>query len=247
MYLIEKPLAHNVFVFGAWPWYIIGFELAAILHFYIVYRIFRTGNRISNSGDFKKFGLKIAFTILSIFIFIPIASSQNGTQNIRGEIKDKDSEHVLSYVSIALIRDTTIIHAVQSDEQGKYVFNSIAPGRYFLKTYLVGYKSSQIADVILNTGKETIVDIFLDEEPQQLNEVTIHATDKNESVNEMVLAGGKIFSVDETNRYAGSRGDPPEWPHLCRYTEYGRFQERYCDPREFSTWNIVANPGCGYP
>jgi hypothetical integral membrane protein (TIGR02206 family) len=37
MYLCIKPIAKNPFLIGEWPWYIIGIELAALLHFFIVY------------------------------------------------------------------------------------------------------------------------------------------------------------------------------------------------------------------
>ncbi len=37
MYLCIKPIAINPFLIGEWPWYILGIELAALLHFFIVY------------------------------------------------------------------------------------------------------------------------------------------------------------------------------------------------------------------
>jgi hypothetical integral membrane protein (TIGR02206 family) len=40
MYLSEKPIADNPFVIGEWPWYILGLELAGLLHFAVVYGIF---------------------------------------------------------------------------------------------------------------------------------------------------------------------------------------------------------------
>jgi uncharacterized membrane protein YwaF len=40
MYLSEKPIADNPFVIGEWPWYILGLELAGLLHFGAVYGIF---------------------------------------------------------------------------------------------------------------------------------------------------------------------------------------------------------------
>lgn len=40
MYFRERPLADNPLILGKWPWYIIGFEIFLLLHFYIVYFIF---------------------------------------------------------------------------------------------------------------------------------------------------------------------------------------------------------------
>jgi len=37
MYLCIKPIAKNPFLIGEWPWYFLGIELAAILHFFLIY------------------------------------------------------------------------------------------------------------------------------------------------------------------------------------------------------------------
>jgi len=37
MYLCIKPIAENPFLFGEWPWYIVGAEFAGLFHFFIVY------------------------------------------------------------------------------------------------------------------------------------------------------------------------------------------------------------------
>lgn len=42
MYLSNKPLANNPFVVGDWPWYILGFELAAVLHYLALTFVFRS-------------------------------------------------------------------------------------------------------------------------------------------------------------------------------------------------------------
>ena len=37
MYLCIKPIANNPLLFGEWPWYFLGIEIAAIIHFFIIY------------------------------------------------------------------------------------------------------------------------------------------------------------------------------------------------------------------
>lgn len=41
MFLCKPPTAKNPFIIGAWPWYLIGFELAMLLHFVAIYWIFK--------------------------------------------------------------------------------------------------------------------------------------------------------------------------------------------------------------
>ncbi|MCX8479138.1 MAG: TIGR02206 family membrane protein [Chitinophagales bacterium] len=40
MFLCERPLVDNPLVIGKWPWYIISFEVAAIVHFLLIYAPF---------------------------------------------------------------------------------------------------------------------------------------------------------------------------------------------------------------
>ena len=37
MYLCIKPIVNNPFLIGKWPWYFLGLEFAAIVHFFIIY------------------------------------------------------------------------------------------------------------------------------------------------------------------------------------------------------------------
>ena len=37
MYLCAKPIAINPLLIGEWPWYLLGLEFAAIVHFFIIY------------------------------------------------------------------------------------------------------------------------------------------------------------------------------------------------------------------
>jgi hypothetical integral membrane protein (TIGR02206 family) len=41
MYISQKPNADNPFIMGEWPWYILGLELALILHFFVFYHLHR--------------------------------------------------------------------------------------------------------------------------------------------------------------------------------------------------------------
>lgn len=39
MYVAEKPSVENPLLMGEWPWYILGFEIAGLVHFYLLYLI----------------------------------------------------------------------------------------------------------------------------------------------------------------------------------------------------------------
>lgn len=43
MYALEPPAVENPLVIGQWPWYILGFEAAGIVHFFLLYVLFKQG------------------------------------------------------------------------------------------------------------------------------------------------------------------------------------------------------------
>ena len=58
IYLCTPPIASNPLILGPWPYYLIGFEVAGIIHIYLLYKVFRKsypGFQLirSNTGDVK--------------------------------------------------------------------------------------------------------------------------------------------------------------------------------------------------
>ncbi len=73
----------------------------------------------------------------------------------------------------------------------------------------LGYQSITLPNIIVGTGKEVILDIQMEESFVNMKEVEITATEeRGEALNEMAIISSRAFSVEETERYAGSRGDP---------------------------------------
>ena len=67
-------------------------------------------------------------------------------------------------------------------------------------------EAGQVIEV--SSGKELIVDIPMTEMIQEQEEITIAARRKGAVLNEMAVLSAQQFSVEETNRYPGSRMDP---------------------------------------
>ncbi len=134
-----------------------------------------------------------------------IAFAQNNKQNIRGVITDKLSQVTLPGATVQLVSKTTI--AASADANGNYVLTDISPDRYELKVTFLGYKVVVIPNVVVTSGKETILDIAMEEDLKQLNEVVVKS-DKSRSINSLAPISARMFSVEEVNRYAGGRSDP---------------------------------------
>jgi hypothetical protein len=151
---------------------------------------------------------KVKWYITCIFVGIcSITFSQELTQIIKGMVIEKQTQAPLPGAVLQLLTNTTI-NGVSCDENGKFKLINVPIGRHQLKCSLIGYKEKVIT-IILNSGKESVVNIELEENVLQAQEITITAEqDKTKTNNKMSTVSARVFSAEEASRYAGSRGDP---------------------------------------
>ena len=71
----------------------------------------------------------------------------------------------------------------------------------------MGYSKKNIT-IVVTVGKESIVNVSLDENGIIGDEVIVSGGDKGDVINGMSTVSSQSFSIEETNRHAGSRGDP---------------------------------------
>ena len=146
--------------------------------------------------------------ILAAFIVPFYALSQDLTQNIRGTVVDKESKSSLPGVTVLLLSDTSRTVFASSDVNGNFRLEKVKVGRHSLKVSLIGYKELVLSNVIVNSGKETVLNLEMEESVEALGEVTVLGAKKDQAVNEMATVSTRTFSLEETERYAGSRSDP---------------------------------------
>ena len=146
------------------------------------------------------------FFLITAFSFSAFAQP---TQIIRGKVVDNESDFPLAGVKIQLfgMNDSIPDFKILTDLEGNFEIKNVGIGKYRLdaKSSLYEAKSTTIT---VSSGKESIVQISLIERYQEKEEVVVLARKKNEVINEMALIYAQKFSVDETNRYPGSRSDP---------------------------------------
>jgi len=148
---------------------------------------------------------KYIFTI-SIFI-AQLSFAQNNKQNIRGIVIDKLSQITLPGATVQILHNTGNKVTV-ADEKGNYVIHDLSPDRYELKISFLGYKDVIIPNIVVTSGKETILDIAMEENVTSLNEVVIKANTKDRAINNLITISARTFSTEEVNRYAVGRSDP---------------------------------------
>ena len=144
--------------------------------------------------------------ILTVTLF-SLNSFGQYTQTIRGTITDKDSHSPLIGANVILVNSNPVVGVI-TDKDGNYRLPNVPIGRQAIQVSYVGYKSGGAQDLIIGTAKEVIVNIELEETVTQAGEVKIVAqTHKDQPINKMAAISTRSFTVEETEKYAGSRGD----------------------------------------
>ncbi len=152
----------------------------------------------------KRINLFILFSIL----FLGSNFGQNFTNVIRGNVIDKESKQHIIGANIIVVGSDPILGAV-SDVNGNFRINNVPVGRRAIKITYVSYNDVVLNDIILNSAKEVVLNIEMQEKVIKAKEVTVTAkVIKSQTNNDLVLISGRSFTIDQTNRYAGSLTDP---------------------------------------
>ena len=147
------------------------------------------------------------YSVILLILISQLTFAQNNKQNIRGVVIDKLSQTPLIGTVVKIINKSENKGAI-SDKTGNYKISDLSPDRYELKISYIGYKNVFIPNVVVSSGKETILDISMEEEFKLTNEVVVTANEKDKTINDLAIISAREFSMEEVNRYAGGRSDP---------------------------------------
>jgi len=148
----------------------------------------------------------LKYTLIIPLFIAHLSFAQNIRQNIRGVVTDKLSQTTLPGANV-IILDQTEAKGSTTDIKGNYILSDLQPDRYKIKVSFIGYKDVVINDVVVSSGKETILDISLEENVINLDAVEINANSKDKTINALSTISARTFSMEEVNRYAGGRSD----------------------------------------
>lgn len=129
------------------------------------------------------------------------------TQNIRGKVIDSDSRYPLVGAKVKVTTASGELLGAICDDLGDFTIPNVPVGKQILVISSIGYEGREVP-VVVTSGRELIITIELVEKGITGEEVVISGQKKGEIINEMSTVSAQSFSVEETNRYAGSRGDP---------------------------------------
>ncbi len=140
---------------------------------------------------------------------VNIFSQTTFTQTIRGNVVNSQTDESLVGATVCLIKNYTDASYTTTDTEGNFEFKNISVGRYLLRITYVGYNPIVKNNLLLNSGKELFLQLKMEESVASFSEVVVKPNaHKEKSKNEFASVSARSFTVEETERYAGSLGDP---------------------------------------
>jgi hypothetical protein len=150
----------------------------------------------------------IITSILIVGSFAGVLGHNNYTQTIRGTIVDAVTGFPLIGANVILLNSAPLVGTI-SDVNGNFELSAVPVGRQGLEIRYVGYYNKIIPNILVTSGKEIVLQIRLEEKAIEVEEVVVRAgRRKDQAINEMASVSARTFSVEETERFAGSLGDP---------------------------------------
>jgi hypothetical protein len=130
------------------------------------------------------------------------------TQVIRGVVTDKSTSLSLPGANIVLLNSDPFRGTI-TDERGSFRLDNVPVGRQSIRVTFVGYKEKVLNNLDVSSGKELLLNIEMEENVMQIKEVQIRPdVRKDMPINDMAVISARSFTPEETERYAGSVGDP---------------------------------------
>jgi len=151
----------------------------------------------------------IAFYMLFIIITfqgIALAQENNGLprQTIKGRVINKVNKLPVIGARVSLIGTKD---GNYTNKDGYFKIENVQVGRYTIRATSIGYEPMQF-NIILNSGSELNLNIELTESFVQTDTVYVSAVkDKFSPNNEAALVSSAMFTIDDAQRFAGSRMD----------------------------------------
>ena len=165
----------------------------------------------------KNYSLKASLTFLLFSVLATSLFAQNKTQQFQsvfGIVLDKETQQPIVEAEIVLglgksaTSNEEISLKTKTDAKGKFAFEEVPIGRINISASAKGYQLFAQGGYMLSSGKEASLQIEMDQEIERVAEVNITRRGGHQTNNDAALVSARLFTVDETDRFAGSRGDP---------------------------------------
>ncbi len=152
----------------------------------------------------------LLFSTVVFLISINISAQQNNDvfkQVIRGVVVDKQTQMPLPGANIALLNSASPV-GTTTNINGEFRLENIPTGRQDIQVSFIGYHHYFAKNLMVNSAKEIVLFIEMEEKVETTEEVVVVGNYRKDlALNKMASVSARTFTVEEADRYAGSRAD----------------------------------------
>ncbi len=132
--------------------------------------------------------VRLVLLFFSVIYSLNVVAANPG--KVEGNIMDGVTSQFLPYVNIELLKspDSTLIKVAISNNEGSYMIEDIAYGKYLLRISCIGYKNEIVPEFELSTENPVI----------KLG--TTNLLPESKSLNEVVVTGQKLTGIMEDDK-----------------------------------------------
>src|SRR5678809_80824 len=138
--------------------------------------------------------------------FLCMSAQAQYKQQLRGTVMDIMLQNPLPGATVTI---PSLNYTAVTNEEGMFRFKDMPIGSYRITISYSGFKEATLENLVVNTGKEVVLTIAMENIVRTENEVIVRVNNKkNKPLNEMSAVSARAFTVEETQKYAAAVNDP---------------------------------------
>ena len=149
-------------------------------------------------------------SIIYVLLMLPLLLlAQQYEQTVRGVVLEKDTRESLPGAAVIVFSGDRDF-GTTTNEKGEFAVSGVPVGRCNVTISMLGFVPYVSNNILVYSGKETVLEIAMEEDIYALGEVSVTAkVDKELPLNKLAVVSARMLSSEEANRYAGTfAGDP---------------------------------------
>lgn len=104
---------------------------------------------------------QLLFSVVMLLLAAPSSFAQSATGGIRGVVSDANGAAIPNASVTAKNVATGVDLKTTSNSEGIYTFPRILPGKYSVTVEVQGFKKSEVSDIEVSVGKDSVIDVQL--------------------------------------------------------------------------------------
>ncbi|MFC1500809.1 carboxypeptidase-like regulatory domain-containing protein, partial [Candidatus Zixiibacteriota bacterium] len=147
-----------------------------------------------------------AFAVMVALVALTSTAWAQGTSGtIRGKVTDGTTGDPLAAVNVFVLETdgTATTMGAFTNADGDYVIINVPPGRYMVRATMVGYKTTEVPELLVTVGVSTSQMFQLEPTVLDVGEV-VTVTHEREMIQRDVAGTQQSYSIEEMERMAVS-------------------------------------------